>query len=79
MGDTWAARFADRVCEYRVLFWYLLWANVAFLLLGLFAWQYTVPGTPSRLILLFDLGLNTVMILTTGVVIVHCGRTRRGA
>lgn len=76
MSDGWLERFAESVCGYSVLFWYLLWFNVAFLLLGTFAWQYVTPGTASRWILVFDLGINVTMILTMGVLIGYCRRKR---
>lgn len=76
MGEGWRSQFADLLCGYSMSFWYLLWFNVVFLLLGLFAWQYSSPGTVSRLILQVDLVLNGGLILSIGAILGYCRRHR---
>lgn len=74
MGTHWRSRFAELVCGYTMPIWYLLWFNVAFLLLGVYAFQYTDPGTPSSVVLKLDFAINAIVILSAGALLLFCRR-----
>jgi hypothetical protein len=72
MGASRSELLLENVCAFDRLFWYLLWFNVSFLLLGGFASLYVTGDSPGAVVLKVNIVINVAMILFSGTTVLYC-------